>query len=372
MNKRICFSNPTLLMKRPIAQISEKVNGKVKVFTPRKAFSDKDNSMHYSKLKVDVESYPCFSLGMGFEWPVPICFLPRAWKVLRDNDIIHMWVPFYLSHTMMAVLKKFFFRRKKLILTMDTIPAYSFSMGKFMDFLFKVYFKTFGRIVFSAADEITLYGESFRKYAEKAGVPVKKIRITPTGIDVNVKKSDRDIRKEFGIGKNEKIVLGIGICNNRKGIDNFVKTAEKFKRKDVHFIWVGGGSKLNEFKALNKRLNANIIFTGFRRDVYNFYNQADLFFFPSRGEGLAGVIMEAMVYGLPVVSSDIAGNRDLISNNRNGCLCKKEDVKGYARKINTLLENKKSRDKFISNSKEKIKNKYEWGKNIKGFMRLYE
>ncbi len=371
MSRRICFSNPTLLMKRPIAQISEKVSGKTKILTPRRVFSENDNSMHYSKLKVDVESYPCFSLGMGFEWPIPICFSPRAWRVLKKNDIVHMWVPFYLSHTMIAVLKKLFFRKKKLILTMDTIPGYSFSMGRVMDFLFKVYYKTFGKIVFSAADEITLYGESFRKYAEKAGVPMNKIKITPTGIDVNVKKSNKDIKEEFGIGKNEKIVVGIGICNNRKGIDTFVKTAERFKRKDVHFIWVGGGTKIKGFKALNKRLNAKVIFTGFRKDVHNFYNQSDVFFFPSRGEGLAGVLMEAMVYGLPVVASDIAGNNDLISNNRNGCLCKKEDVRGYARKINTLLENKKLRDKFISNSKEKIKNKYEWGKNIKEFEKLY-
>lgn len=115
-----------------------------------------------------------------------------------------------------------------------------------------------------------------------------------------------------------------------------------------------------------------IIFTGFRKDVYNFYHEANVFFFPSRGEGLAGVLMESMVYGVPIVTSNIPGTKDLIKHNVNGFLCDIEDIDDYKNKIKELLVKNELSEKFVINSKEKVKKEFRWDKNLIEFKNLYK
>ena len=155
MKMKICYSNPTILLKRPIAEIIERLGDKheLTLLIPVK---DKklDSSMHYSKVKkARVLTYKTLQLPISSEWPVPgPKYFKLMWETLKQNDVIHMWVPFYLSNTILAITKGLFFREKKLILTMDTIPGYSFSMGEIMDAFFKIYYMTIGQLVFSFCD----------------------------------------------------------------------------------------------------------------------------------------------------------------------------------------------------------------------------
>lgn len=377
--KNICFVCPTVLLKRPIAEIISRLKGyEIGLLCPKKWFKNINNSLHYSQIKNAIiftysTIYPPF-LSSEFAIPINPRFLITLFRILKRYDTINMWVPFYISNTILAILKKIFFPNKKLILTMDTIPAYSFKSGKLMDIFFKIYYKTIGKIVFSASNLITLYGESIKKYAIKAGIQKEKIRITPTGIDINIKKQDKNIRNEFSIKRDEKLIIFVGVLNHRKGIDLLIKTAIKLKSHKVKIIIIGGGLKKKYYQNLVKKMNLQdrIIFTDFRKDVYNFYHEADLFFLPSKGEGLPGVIMESMIYGVPIVSSNIPGTRDLIKDNENGFLCNTLDIDCYSKKILKLLKNNELKEKFIKNSKEKIKKYYSWNKNIERFKKLYK
>lgn len=377
---KICYLNPTILLKRPIAELSERLaknkSNEIGLLMPKKLFKGLDKSLHYSELKnVKIYSYSVINPPfISSEWPIPgFKFLMQAWKALKENEVIHIWVPFYLSSTIFILLKGLFFRKRKLILTMDTIPAYSFSMGKFMDLLFKIYYKTLGKIVFYFCDCISIYGKSLIPYSKLAGMPIRKVKITPTGVNLEMKKQNKDIRKEFEIKKCDKIVLFVGLIVPRKGLDSVIQTANLMRNENISFILVGDGParKKYEKKVIKIGLKDKITFTGFRKDVHNFYLQSDVFFFPSKGEGLAGAIMESMAYGLPVVSSRIPCTEDLIKDRENGFLCDKKDADCYADRINSLLNNKRLRDKFIMKSKEVIKKKFDWENNMGLFERLY-
>ena len=374
---KICYVNPTILMRRPIAEIIDRLGDKheLSLLMPRKKGKRLDSSLHYSKIrKAKIISYPIIQAPGNYEWPIPgFKFLRQAWRILKSNDVIHMWVPFYLNTSALAILKGLFFKKKKLILTMDTIPGYSFKLSGILDIFFKIYYKSLGKIVFSCADEISLYGESLIKYAKQAGMPIKKVKITPTGVNSKLKPKDKDIRKELGIKKDEKIALFIGLLVPRKGIDLIIKTAGKLRDEKIKFILVGDGPNRKQYEQIAKKLKLdNIVFTGFRKDVYNFYRQADVFFFPSRGEGLAGVIMESMVYGLPIISSRIPCTEDLIKHKESGFLCPIESVDCYAQLTRILLDNKRLRNKFIQKSKKKIKKEYGWRGNLINFERMYK
>jgi glycosyltransferase involved in cell wall biosynthesis len=257
---------------------------------------------------------------------------------------------------------------------MDTFPGYSFKTSPKLDIIFKLFFKTVGKLAFIASDFITVYGNSFVDYAKKAGIPSRKIKITPTGIDLIPKPRDINVKELLGITENEKIILFVGLYNNRKGIDLIIKTAKILEDEDVKFVLVGDGPErirsINLIRELG--LSNKIIFVGTRFDVHNFYKSADVFLLPSRGEGLAGVLMEAMLYQVPIVSSDIAGTRDLITHKENGLLCEVENYNCYANSIIYLLQKKDVRMKLQQNGIKKIEKGFLWKNNIHKFENLYQ
>ena len=65
-----------------------------------------------------------------------------------------------------------------------------------------------------------------------------------------------------------------------------------------------------------------------------------MFVFPSFIETFGIVLVEAMAAGLPIITSDVDGCRDLISNHENGFLCNPEKADEFANKINKLLSKK--------------------------------
>jgi len=257
---------------------------------------------------------------------------------------------------------------------MDTFPGLSFNTGKKMNLLFRTFYNSFGKIIFSTVDKIILYDQSTKKFANSVGISNKKIEVIPTGVDSKILQKDRDIRKEFNIDRDEKIILFIGVINVRKGIEMIIKIAEKLKDEKIKFILVGDSSKRKHYEKVVKlkKLDHMIIFTGFRRDVHNFYHAADLFLLPSKGEGLPGVLMECMLYGVAIVASDIPGVRDLIINNYNGYLCKNQDIDGYLNKIKILLTNNTKKRLFIENSKMYLTEKFGWNDKISLYDELFK
>lgn len=377
--KKVCFSSPTGLLRRPIAEIVSRLkNLNIGILTPNDLLYGFVN-IHYKKVKnAKIHDYKIIhGINSKFlEWPIPVnpFFFIQLFNLIKKYDIIHLWVPFYICNTALAILKRLFFPKKELYITMDTFPGLSFKMGNIFDLFFRIYYKTFGKILFSTANKIILYGNSMVNFALQIGIPKKKIIVLPPGVDMKIKEKDNDIRKEFKIKKNDKIILFIGLLvNDRKGVKTIIKMARKLENQNIKIIIVGDGAKRQNYEMLVKKNNLTdkFIFTGFRKDVHNFYHEADLFFLPSKGEGLAGVIMESMAYGVPVISSNIAGTRDLIKNNYNGFLCEFEDIDCYIDKINILLKNDDIKKKFILNSKEKIKQAYNWDENFEKYKRLY-
>ena len=86
---------------------------------------------------------------------------------------------------------------------------------------------------------------------------------------------------------------------------------------------------------------------GFRDDIDEIYKKADIFIFPSKREGLPVSMMEAMASGLPVICSDIRGNRDLIEkDSRGGKLFAVDDEMELAALIEKLLISPDVREKM--------------------------
>ena len=348
-------------MRRPISELATILskNHDITVFTPITLFNKRLDTHYSFSKKVNISNYRTVNLVKSMEWPIPISpsFIFKLNNLFRNNDVVHMWTYSYIVNFAALFFSKIY--KTKLILTYDTVPGISISVGKF-DFAYKIFYKIFSKFIFSNPYTITVYGKSIKKISKK--ITSRKIEIIPTGTNIEV-KSTKSIRKEFGIGK-KPIILFVGRISEIKGIDKFIEVAKDNKFKDCIFIAVG--SNLNK-KIYNKYLTnlpKNVIFTGSRNDVYNFYSEANLFFLPSEGEGMPGAIMEAMRFGLPIVTSNVPGTKDLV---------KKEFAitnKNYPESINKILSNKKLFLK-MSNSAKKESKKYSWDLLSKKYTKLY-
>lgn len=119
--KRICFVNTGIHVRRPISAIMNILKEKeyiVSILTPRrKSDIKRKDSRHYDDFKgIDLLTYPIWTKSSGYIWPIPINwdFFKKCWKILKENDLIQVWVPFYPNTFTICMLKILFFKKKKI------------------------------------------------------------------------------------------------------------------------------------------------------------------------------------------------------------------------------------------------------------------
>jgi glycosyltransferase involved in cell wall biosynthesis len=146
---------------------------------------------------------------------------------------------------------------------------------------------------------------------------------------------------------NHRIVT-VGNIRRVKGIDVLVRAAAQVCQRypGTLFLVVGeiqDAQYYQELLSLARSLNIfdNMKFLGPSRDVFSVLRQSDIFCLLSRNEGFSNAVLEAMGCGLPCVVTDVGGNREAISEGRNGFLVPSEDAEAAAARILTLIENPK-------------------------------
>ena len=111
--------------------------------------------------------------------------------------------------------------------------------------------------------------------------------------------------------------------------------------------------------AYKKKNKKNIMFLGFKKEIYKLFNQSSIVCLPSYREGFPKSLIEASASGCAIVTTDVVGCRDAIIDNFNGFLCEPKNVKSLVAKLEILIKNKKIREKFCKNSRKLALTKYD-------------
>ena len=224
-----------------------------------------------------------------------------------------------------------------------------FFLAKLTDYIFtvskedEIFSKVFG---FKKAEKIFYIGNGVNK---KVFYPSSKLNITKA-------------KTQFGV-RDDLFIIGI-VCRlvDEKGLLELFEAFEILARKNKTLgLFICGNKLKSDYKkGLDKELERlkekykNRIFTpGHVKDVYRAYRVMDLFCLPSYREGLPYSLLEAIMSGVPVVATNIRGNREIITHNKNGLLCKPKSVDSLKNALEELIENKNKRKQF---SKEALRN----------------
>ncbi len=205
-----------------------------------------------------------------------------------------------------------------------------------------------------------------------------KILRVYNGIDLeeNTRKPDRDGFKEsLNIPAEALTVTQVGRLWRQKAPEVFVQTAVKIlkQRKDVYFLLVGDGelrSKLEWMITLH-HCEDNIKILGWRNDAGKILSISDVFMLTSLWEGLSIAILEAMARKLPVVTSNIKGNRELVIENETGFLCTPNQPDIFFEKLSLLLDSSSLRQKLGSAGFERAQKDFSIRKTVSTIDKLY-
>ncbi len=165
------------------------------------------------------------------------------------------------------------------------------------------------------------------------------------GVDTTIFHPDEEarkrIRRRFELTPEIVLLLSLGRLTHEKGHHLLIEAMTHLRKKDhpVKLMIVGEGEDAGHLQTLVKQfsLDDHVIFTGpvDNHETASFYNAADLFLFPTLTvEGLPFVILEAMACGIPIIASDLGGNREAIRNGEDGILI----PPGSSRRIVTEIE----------------------------------
>lgn len=187
--------------------------------------------------------------------------------------------------------------------------------------------------------------------------------IPGVGIDIDKFKGNNnrnEMLRSLSIPENSKVIVTVGELVPGKNHATGLKAFAKANLNNTYYVICGIGRYESELRKLvyNLNIQEKVIFAGYRTDINEINQVSDLFLFPSIREGLPVSVMEAMASGLPVICSNVRGNRDLIIDGKGGYVLDKYDVEGFAKAIVLVLSDEKKIENMRKFNIDRI-NKYD-------------
>lgn len=197
----------------------------------------------------------------------------------------------------------------------------------------------------------------------------KDFEIICNGVDTSVFRPNEKKSKS-----NTFRILFVSRLIERKGLQYIVPELRKIKEKtgrEIKLIVVGDGPYREKLEKMAQdwMVKDLIAFEGqkSKEEIVSYYQNADLFIFPSEKEGMPNVVLEAMSCGLPVLMSPCEGSKELIHD--NGYIV---DVTDFSQKIVELINSKENLKKMGTKSRQIIEEKFDWTITVSKYLKIFD
>ncbi len=211
--------------------------------------------------------------------------------------------------------------------------------------------------------------------SNRARIPRKHLQLVRGGIDTKPLQQAVPVDlTEINLPKDAKIILWVGRLDPVKGllllIDAF---ASMESQASTHLVLVGGGPLETQLRNHISQLGlaSRVHLLGPRDDVPQLLKTAHLFVFPSQTEGLPNALLEAMASGLPVITTDVAGCRDLVTHEKTGLVVPYGDKTKLAKAMAQLLSNPQYADQLAQAAQQEIQNHWQFKQTLDTYESLY-
>jgi len=235
---------------------------------------------------------------------------------------------------------------------------------------------------FRTADVSIATNESFKRVAiERGRMPADRVFVVRSGPNLARLKI---LPPEERLKQGRRYLVGyVGVMGKQDGIEHLLQAARhivfRLRRTDVHFGLVGGGTSLEEMKALAVELGVAgfVTFTGplWGDEMLAMLNTADICVNPDTANEMndkstTNKIMEYMALGKPIVQFDLAEGR--FSARRASLYARRNDPLDFAAKIIELLDDPVRRGEMGRYGRKRVENELEWRHEAPKLLAAYE
>lgn len=194
----------------------------------------------------------------------------------------------------------------------------------------------------------------------------KKIHVIYNGLlvpPIRTQNSKQTAKQRLKIPEQAITLSYVGRLDNDKGTEYLITALSKLKpllNQPFLCLIVGDGpNRISIEKQIQTLGLTNYVHClGVQRDVATIYEATDIFVSPTLSEGMSNAIMEAMSYGLPIITTDISENRELINHAKHGILVQTKDSNTLAEALYTLCINPEIANKLGQEARKKIEEKF--------------
>lgn len=312
-------------------------------------------------------------------YDIPECgkFDPRVLRAIRDivvqHDINLIHAHDYKSDLFAYLVRRWLWRRRLALLSTAHAWVMLGPRGEL--------YRRLDLWLMRRFDHLIAVSHATKAEMVAAGVPASNISVIHNAIDVEAWSPSRataDLRKELGLEQAFPVVGYVGRIMPEKDLETWLRAAAVVANKypDAHFVMVGegrDGTTQRQLQSLAATLGIaqRVIFTGYRDSLLPAYASLDLFMLSSRREGLPNSILEAMAMGLPVVTTDVAGAKELVIDGETGFVLPQGDVHGLAQAAQALVENDNLRLRMGRAGRERIEREFSFTQRLRCIEELY-
>jgi glycosyltransferase involved in cell wall biosynthesis len=282
-------------------------------------------------------------------------------------DIIHVQAPNFFSCSAIPAAK---LRKIPIIATVHRAEVDTIANPTFF----------FRKHALARFDKIIAVSNYTKSLALKAGASESKINIIYNSCDEKFFFYGREksvLRKKHNFRSDDRIILFVGNLIRRKGLSLLMESLNLLRDKIPDFLAliVGEGEDLQNLKSMVNKygLNRNVIFYGriSKTKLSDLCALADVFVLPSTSEGHSIALLEAMASGLPIVTSDIEGNKESVEDGVNGLLFKNANREELAEKLAVVLTDQKLKQSMSAKSSEMYLKKFSTKIQIDNYLKIY-
>lgn len=303
------------------------------------------NNVHYHE--VSVPNYPLFHYQ-----PYELALSSKLVNMAKLHEIEIVHVHYAIPHAYAGYMAKQMLAQEGIFIPMvTTLHGTDITLvGS------HPYYKPAVTFSINNSDAVTSVSQSLKDDTLRLFNIKKEIEVVPNFIDT--KKYENlysDCERELIASNNEKIITHISNIRKVKRVDDVIGIFDRIQKKlPAKLVIVGDGPEKESLENLCKKkgIDEKVLFVGNSHEVDKILCFSDLFILPSEHESFGLVALEAMVCGVPVISSNAGGLPEVNIHGESGYLSDVGNVDEMAKNALKILENNGTHQLFKRKAKE--------------------
>lgn len=217
--------------------------------------------------------------------------------------------------------------------------------------------------------QVVTMNQAFVQQLADKGVPRRAIKVVHNAINTDWVKDvseaeKKSLRDQLQIHADEKMILSVGRLSHEKAQIDLVEAVGLLRRAHLEYktklVLVGAGPEQQRIanRAAAHGITTDVLFTGQKSDVKNYFAAADIFVLPSHTEGSPNVLLEAMAAGLPVIATKVGGVPEIATHNFDAMLVTPHQPEEITAALAHIFENEAFAKGLATNAQNTVREKF--------------